>query len=233
MPRRARRGLIHHTGRVFKAFYQNLERLLVLNLAWFLSATPGAAALLLWSHLGRVLRLSALAWSMITLPAVIFVIYWAIGYMLDPFGGVPWDLLRRDRWRLLRRGYQAVAPVLLCGFLLGLAVLATWRPAGPGVNLLAVAARLFTLIFAVLATLWWPLAAADPERSLSAGRRAMGYFLARPFGVTGAALLCYLFFALAIITMAGVALIGFSLLALGQSYYLRYLEGRLPGETEG
>ncbi len=215
-------GLRYHAGRVWRVLYDNIEPLVILNLIWFVSASPGVTALLIWHQLPPWFRYAGLALTMLALPAVAFTIYWAVGQMLGPYG-VAWASLRRERWRLLRSGYRAMAPGFLGGYIVLVLVLVSWKPATVGANVLAVFSRLSLILYVVLASLWWPMTA-ETHSIPRLARRACGHFLRRPFGVTAAACAGYFLFFLASISMGAAVLIGFSLLALVQSYYLAYLE---------
>ncbi len=207
----------------FATFFDQVERMLALNLAWAGQILP-LVAFFAFPNLPLAVRIFFLLWTGCALIPATALLFGMVGRAC---GG---EMLRFDlAMELLRaltpRSLLVLAPLYsLFAWLAGLALLAV----NFHLMLLDVLARLALLFAAVFAVHWGPLFAAHPERSALAVLLDSARLTWRHPGASLlAGLLVALIWAFGIFSIAGVVLAAPVLAALIQTrYYLSLTEPR-------
>jgi hypothetical protein len=145
---------------VFALVKDNLERVLVANLAWSVQLLPAMAALA-FPQLPLVLRVVLIAYSALALtPATALLFVWMA--RVNQSEMLRLEMLREDVRELLLPGLLCLAPLF---GLLGMAYFAVVLLSFAHLLLLDVLARFGLLILLASALYWGPLFAAYPGRS--------------------------------------------------------------------
>jgi hypothetical protein len=160
----------------FAALFDQLERYVLLNLAWAVQLVPGMLALFL-PELPPMLRVVLLIYSVIALGVATGIVFRLVyltsdGEMLRP------SLIREEFSHWVLPSLMTLAP--LYGIFGALILVITWV-GGAGLFIIDVIARLGLLLAFVCSTYWGPLFASDPSQSaLVIARQSLVLFWRSP-----------------------------------------------------
>lgn len=208
-------------GRAFALLRDQLERLILLNLAWIAQIVPLLVAWVV-PTLPPALRLALTLYSAVALlPATVVV--WAV--LREVGEGQPlslelvWDALKAQ-WR---RGFLALLPLVSLFYWLALA--AGWA-AERQLLFLDVLARLVILVLALLSLYWGPVMVADDRWAGAILFRSAQLVWRRPLETLGIGAACLAAAVLGVVSIGGLFLVAPVLVALLQTELYRSVQPR-------
>jgi hypothetical protein len=201
----------------FATLRDQIERLVLLNLAWSLQLLPAVIALGFGGSWPWLLRAVLVGYSALAVVPVSALVYALVARAVDG-EHLGLDVAAEALRRLAAPSMRALAPLygaLVCLMLLGLTLEQT---------LLAALAQLLLLCGLLLATYWGPLLVETPQAGpIALLQGSLRLTLRYPGGTLltfGATLLCV---GLGAISIGGLFLIAFVLIALLQTHMLRFV----------
>lgn len=140
----------------FATFASQLERMVLLNLAWALQLMPLIIAMAFY-RLPEALRIALVIYTLAALPPATAALYGVVALVRDDEHLNP-DMVRDQLRRLWLAGYKNLAPLYgLLGFVI-------WGAYQAQTTLISALFQLILLLLLVCANYWGPLTAAHPQR---------------------------------------------------------------------
>jgi hypothetical protein len=200
----------------FAAFASQLERMVVLNLAWAAQLMPLIIALAFY-RLPEPVRAALVIYTLAALPPATAALYGVVALAAADEHISP-AVVRDQLRRLWLAGYRNLAP------LVGLIGFVVWLAQQADAVLVSAMMQLALLLLLVCANYWGPLTAAAPERSplavLAESVRLVWRYPAQALLVSGAAGLALV---LGAISVGGLFLAVPVVMALLQTYMWRFI----------
>lgn len=200
----------------FTTFASQLERMVLLNLAWAVQLMPVIIALAFY-RLPDALRVALVVYTLAALPPASAALYGVVGQVMDEEHLSPY-MVRDQLRRLWLVGYKTLAP------LYGLVGFGLWAAQQAQTTLVSALLQLGLLLLLVCAGYWGPLAVAMPERSplavLAESVRLVWRYPSQALLVSGAVAVVLLIGA---ISVGGLFLAVPVVVALLQTYMMRHL----------